>query len=160
MSENLIELIGTVVGFAVLYLIVRGTSRRAGVDNLLETAMKKMGRFRKALMQLKDLCTSAGATDTEKSAKALRRVLKSEKSVVRILNCYLYDDRSNMDIKDAMKVLNVIPEICREVLLSIAESGEPDVSKRFDQIEDNLKLALDLIGKADEIDKKNRLLKI
>ncbi len=160
-SKSFLQMTITILCWAIVYIIVRLFSSSAGVGHLLKTAVKKTGKLRKSVLQLRYICTSKDISqNVARAVKVFHKVLRREKRVSKILNMYLFDDRNDLDVADAKKMLDVIPDICRDVLVKVSESDEIDVSPRFDEIEVNIKQAIELIKKADTLDLKKKILKI
>ncbi len=160
-SESFLNMMITILVWVILYIVVKLLSYQAGVGRLLKAAVKKSAKLRKSILQLRYICTAKDASDNLANAvKVFHKVLRQEKGVSKVLNSYLFDDRNDMDVSDAKKMLDVIPDICRDVLVRLSETDNPDVTGRFDEMEVNIKQAVELIKKADGIDLKNKILKV
>ncbi|MBR2281377.1 MAG: hypothetical protein IJ863_02005 [Spirochaetales bacterium] len=160
-SSSFLDMVITICVWAAIFIFVKWLSYRAGVGHLLKTAVKKSATLRKSVLQLRYVCTSKNASSNlAKAVRVFHRVLRREKAVSKVLTSYLFDDRGDMDVSDAKKMLDAIPDICRDVLVKLSESEDPNVTGRFDEMDLNLKQAVELIRKADRIDLKKRILKI
>ena len=160
-SESFINMMITILVWAIIFILVKWLSYRAGVGRLLKAAVKKSVTLRKSVLQLRYICTSKNAShNLARAVRVFHRVLRREKAVSKVLTSYLFDDRGVMDVADAKKMLDVIPDICRDVLVKLSESEDPNVAPRFDEIDVNIKQAVELIKKADAIDLKKKILKI
>lgn len=160
-SESFINMMITILVWAIIFILVKWLSYRAGVGRLLKAAVKKSAALRKSVLQLRYICTSKNAVhNLARAVRVFHKVLRKEKAVSRVLTSYLFDDRGDMDVADAKKMLDVIPDICRDVLVKLSESKDPNVTPRFDEMDVNIKQAVELIKKADTIDLKKKILKI
>lgn len=79
---------------------------------------------------------------------------------MRLFTVYLYDDKTDKDVKDAQAYVADIPEYCRKALIMVSEGSSAEVADFFKQIEARISSAEALIKKALEYDIKSEMLKI
>jgi len=160
-SESFDYMVYTICFWVVLYIIVKICTVRAGVGNLLNQAYKRTGRLRKVCLQLRYYCTAKDpVSNLDKEIKMLKKVIKAQKRASKIMTMYLFDDRTDLDVIQAKRLVDGIPDICRQAISKVAEKNVDDNKTRFDEIEENLKAARELLKKASAIDRKNELLMV
>ena len=147
--------------WVVLYVIVKICTVRAGVGDLLNHAYKRTNRLRRSCMQLRMLCLSPNAaTHLAKSVTVLKHVIKAQKRASKVMTMYLFDDRGDLDVAAAKNLVDRVPDLCRDAIVKVAENSEADIKEIFDNIEENIKTAKELLKKAAAIDRKKELLQV
>ncbi|MBR4427445.1 MAG: hypothetical protein IKS77_07045 [Spirochaetales bacterium] len=160
-SENFDKVVISICFWVVLYIIVKICTVRAGVGDLLNQAYKRTGRLRKYCLQLRMLCLSQNAAShLSRSIAVLKHVIKAQKRASKVMTMYLFDDRGDLDVAAAKALVDHVPDLCRDAIVKVAENGEADIKAIFDNIEENIKTAKELLKKAAAIDRKKELLQI
>ena len=156
------------IGFAfisfvmlVLYLIARLISARTGVNDLLKTADRRIATLMRIVRKVRVLCTEPSAEDdVAKDIKMLKKVIKWQKRTSRMLAAYLFDDREDRDVAAAKSIVDGIPNVCRSAIINVAEHGQEDLNKKFDNLDTEMERARALLTKAKKLDKKKQLLQL
>ena len=128
MSDAIIKMILTCVGWAVAYFVVLFITNKAGVGyNVLKNSLKWLVELKKLCVGLRAQLSSKGFTLQSKSAiHGLKKVVRCEKGIARILTVYMFDnkdDKNSIDQTfsayrdfDATQLLvDVQDQLCQEI---------------------------------------------
>ncbi|MBO6049237.1 MAG: hypothetical protein J6P33_05615 [Spirochaetales bacterium] len=160
-SQGFDNMVISVCFWVILYVVVKVFTVKSGVGDLLKYAYKRTEKLGKKCLQLGNLCTAKDASSKlDSSVKVLKKVIKAQKRTSKIMNMYLFDDRGDMDVASAKGLVERIPDLCRDAIVKVAENNTTDVESIFDNIENNIKTAKELLKKASVIDKKKELLQV
>lgn len=160
-SEKFDMMVVSICFWVVLYVIVKIFTVRAGVGDLLNYAYKRIGKLGKKCQRLRTLCLSDDSTShLSKAIKILKKVIKAQKRASKVLNMYLFDDRNDADVAAAKKLVDQIPDLCRDAVVKVAEKNGDEVEDIFESIRSNIVTSRALLKKAVAIDKKKELLQI
>ena len=77
-----------------------------------------------------------------------------------MLAAYLFDDREDRDVINAKAIVDGVPNVCRTAIINVAEHGEEDLNKKFDDLDAEMERARALLSKAKKLDKKKQLLQM
>jgi len=145
----------------ILYIAARLISARTGVNDLLKTADKRIGKLRRVVRKVRVLCTEPSAEeDIPNDIKMLRKVIKWQKKTSRMLAAYLFDDREDRDVIAAKAIIDGVPNVCRNAIINVAEHGDEDLNKKFDDLDAEMERARTLLSKAKRLDRKKQLLQL
>lgn len=160
-TASFLVFLGTLIIMSVLYLISRLISARAGVNDLLKTADKRIAVLKRNVRKVRVLCTEPAARDElSQEVKLLKKVIKWQKKSSRILAAYLFDDREDKDVSGAKAIIDGVPNVCREAIVNVAEHGEANLHERFDNLDKEIERARALLVKAKKLDKQKELLQL
>lgn len=156
------------VGFAVvsvlmliLYFSARFISARTGVKDLLKTADRRIVTLRRIVRRVRVLCTQPSAeSDIPDDIVMLKKVIKWQKKTSRILAAYLFDDREDKDVIAAKAIVDGVPNVCRSAIINVAEHGQEDLNRKFDDLDSEMERARALLSKAKKLDRKKELLQL
>ncbi len=174
MSESLLKMLGTCVAWGLSYLIILYITNKMGVGyNVLKNSLKW-------LVQLKKLCASLHAQlaatgfsqHSRGTINCLKKVVRCERGIARILTVYIFDNRDDKDVSQAMELISSIPDYARkaaaiasEASSSNANAGDNDrknseLDAVFSKIDDCIARAGELIKNAIDRDMKEELLRV
>ena len=160
-TDSFTNMAVSVAFWAVLYILIKLFTIRAGADDLLKMGTKKIIKLKKLTRQFRILCTSRAAyKNVSKAVKLLPKIIKAEKKATRLLVMYLFDDREDFDVAAAKDLVVKIPDYCRCAIVTVADKKDESLVPLFDGAEAELKQAIALLKKAAAIDKKKELLQI
>lgn len=156
------------IGFAfisllmlVFYVIARVVSARTGVNDLLKTADKRIVKLKRVVRKVRVLCTEPSAESAiPDDIKMLKKVIKWQKRASRMLAAYLFDDREDRDVIAAKAIVDGVPNVCRAAIVNVAEHGEDDLNRKFDDLDSEIERARTLLAKAKKLDRKKELLQL
>lgn len=156
------KMISTCILWFVVYLVTLFITNKTGVgSNVLKHALKRLAKMRKLCAKFQAFISSSKFSIKSKSAVLmLNEIVRCQKSFLRILSVYLYDDKNDKDVIEAKDYVADIPDYCRQALILVSESSKADTSDYFKQIEARICSAEVHINKALEYDIKNEMLKI
>ena len=145
----------------ILYIIARVISARTGVNDLLKTADKRIVKLKRLVRKVRVLCTEPSAeSEIPDDIKMLKKVIKWQKKASRILAAYLFDDREDKDVIAAKAIVDGVPNVCRTAIVNVAEHGQDDLNRKFDDLDAEMERARTLLSKARKLDKKKELLQL
>lgn len=156
------------IGFAfisllmlVFYVIARVVSARTGVNDLLKTADRRIVKLKRVVRKVRVLCTEPSAESAiPDDIKMLKKVIKWQKRASRMLAAYLFDDREDRDVIAAKAIVDGVPNVCRAAIVNVAEHGEDDLNRKFDDLDSEIERARTLLAKAKKLDRKKELLQL
>jgi hypothetical protein len=161
LSEGFIGFAFISVLMLVLYIIARLISARAGVNDLLKTADKRIVTLMRMVRRVRVLCTAPSAeNEIATDIRMLKKVIKWQKRASRMLAAYLFDDREDRDVIAAKAIVDGVPNVCRTAIVNVAEHGEEDLNRKFDDLDAEVERARALLSKAKKLDKKKELLQL
>ena len=161
LSEGFIGFAFISVLMLVLYIIARLISARAGVNDLLKTADKRIVTLMRMVRRVRVLCTAPSAeNEIATDIRMLKKVIKWQKRASRMLAAYLFDDREDRDVIAAKAIVDGVPNVCRTAIVNVAEHGEEDLNRKFDDLDAEVERARTLLSKAKKLDKKKELLQL
>lgn len=161
LSEGFIVFAFISVLMLVLYIIARLISARAGVNDLLKTADKRIVTLMRMVRRVRVLCTAPSAeNEIATDIRMLKKVIKWQKRASRMLAAYLFDDREDRDVIAAKAIVDGVPNVCRTAIVNVAEHGEEDLNRKFDDLDAEVERARALLSKAKKLDKKKELLQL
>ena len=161
LSEGFIGFVFISVLMLVLYIIARLISARAGVNDLLKTADKRIVTLMRMVRRVRVLCTAPSAeNEIATDIRMLKKVIKWQKRASRMLAAYLFDDREDRDVIAAKAIVDGVPNVCRTAIVNVAEHGEEDLNRKFDDLDAEVERARTLLSKAKKLDKKKELLQL
>lgn len=160
--DALEKMFSTCIVWFVVYLVSLFITNKTGVgSNVLKHALKRLAKMRKLCGKFQMRITSSSFSIKSKtSVIMLNEITRCQKSFLRILAVYLYDDKTDKDVKNARDYITDIPNYCRQALILAAEGSNSDIGDYFKQIETRISSAESLIKKALEYDIKAEMLKI
>lgn len=159
-NSQLMKMIYSILFWVILYIIVKAITVRSGIGtNLLGQYLKFLPKFSSAVSDLKRCCRGKSFKE-EKVLKALTQVIRKHKILDKILDMYLFDDKSDMDVLAAKKLTAQVPDICRNIVSSVSDGDNEGILAMFDEIDSDLKQAKILVEKAIKIDLKKKMLQI
>lgn len=146
-DEGFLSMIYTICGWLVAYIVIKVITLYVGLGrNLLSQGCRRISRLRRAVNELSDACSSQKAdAKPARLVLKLRDVVQKEKVIRKILDVYLFDDRSDNDAATARKLLSGVPARCREAVAIITEGGKEQVPDVFRQIDEDMKRAEELL---------------
>lgn len=156
------KMISTCILWLLAYLVTLFITYKTGVgSNILRHALKRLVKLRKLCANFQLLIVSKDFSIKSKTpVLKLSEIVGCQKGILRILTVYLYDDKTDKEVKDAKEYLVDIPNYCRQALILASEGSNSDINDFFKQIEARISSAEALIKKALEYDIKNEMLKI
>lgn len=156
------KMISTCIFWLLVYLLTLFITNKTGVgSNVLKHSLKRLTRMRKLCAKFYDLISSSKFNIKSKSSVLmLNEIIRCQKSFLRILSVYLYDDKTDKDVKEARDYVADISDYCRQALILASEGSNADINDYFKQIEARISSAEVHIKKALEYDIKNEMLKI
>ncbi len=156
------KMISTCIFWFLLYLVTLFVTNKTGVgSNVLKHALKRLARMRKLCAKFQSLITSSSFNIKSKSAVLmLNEIIRCQKSFLRILSVYLYDDKTDKDVIEAKDYVASISDYCKQALILVSDGSDANVSDYFKQIEARISSAEVHIEKALEYDIKNEMLKL
>ena len=156
------KMIYTCFLWVIVYLITLYITNKMGVgSNVLKHALKWLSQLRKLCRSFQELITSKEfSIKSNKSVVELSKIIRCQKAIMRLFTVYLYDDKTDKDVKGAKAYVADIPDFCRKALIMVSEGTGADVADFFKQIEDKISSAESLVKKALEYDIKSEMLKI
>ncbi len=162
MSDAVIKMIVTCVAWVVAYFVVLFITNKAGVGyNVLKNSLKLMVELRKLCTGFKTQLSSKGFTLQSKGAiHGLKKIVRCEKGIARILTVYMFDNKDDKNAVQAMDLVSDIPELCRKAVVIAGDGRSTDLDAVFSQMDDCISRADSLIRQAIERDMKEELLKV
>lgn len=162
MSDAMIEMLVTCLIWVAAYLVVLYITKRAGVGyNVLRNSLKWMEKLKKKCASLKgQLCSKGFSIQSKGAIRSLRDVVRCEKGIARILTVYLFDNKGDKDVSQAMELLADVPEYCRKAVAMAVDGKSSDIDSMFCKVYDSIDLAVSLVKKAIDRDLKEELLKV
>lgn len=162
MSDAIIKMILTCVGWVVAYFVVLFITNKAGVGyNVLKNSLKWLVELKKLCAGLRTQLSSKGFTLQSKSAiHGLKKVVRCEKGIARILTVYMFDNKDDKNVSQAMDLVSSVPELCRKAAAIAGDGRSEDLSAVFSQVDDYISRASSLIRQSIERDMKEELLKV
>lgn len=156
------KMISTCIFWLLVYLLTLFITNKTGVgSNVLKHSLKRLARMRKLCAKFYVLISSSKFSIKSKSSVLmLNEIIRCQKSFLRILSVYLYDDKTDKDVKEARDYVADISDYCRQALILASEGSNADINDYFKQIEARISSAEVHIKKALEYDIKNEMLKI
>ena len=148
--------------WVIAYFVTLYFTNKMGVgSNVLKHALKWLSELRKLCRNFQGLIVSSSfSIKSNKSVLMLSKIIRCQKGIMRLFTVYLYDDKTDKDVKEAKAYVSTIPEYCRKALMMVSEGGSSDVADLFKQIETRISSAEALVKKALEYDIKSEMLKI
>ncbi len=162
MSDAVIKMIVTCVAWVVAYFVVLFITNKAGVGyNVLKNSLKWLVELKKLCVGLRAQLSSKGFTLQSKSAiHGLKKVVRCEKGIARILTVYMFDKKDDKNVSQAMDLVSSVPELCRKAAAIAGDGRSEDLSAVFSQVDDCISRASSLIRQSIERDMKEELLKV
>lgn len=156
-----LKMIYAVAFWVIFYVIVKILTVNAGIGtNLLSQCLKRLPKFKDNLKDLKTLSKRKSSDKGEKLMHCLKNIIRREKRMSKILDMYLFDDKNDQDVAAAKKLINAIPNICRNVVAHVADGDVSQIDPLFERIDENLKDAQAFIDKAISLDMKKKMLQL
>lgn len=162
MTDAIIKMIVTCVAWVVAYFVVLFITNKAGVGyNVLKNSLKWLAELKKLCVGLRTQLSSKGFTLQSKSAiHGLKKVVRCEKGIARILTVYMFDNKDDKNVSQAMDLVSSVPELCRRAAAVARDGKSEDLSSVFSQVDDCISRAGSLIRQSIERDMKEELLKV
>ncbi len=162
MTDAVIKMIVTCVVWVVAYLVVLFITNKAGVGyNVLKNALKWLVELRKLCVGFRTQLSSKGFTLQSKGAiHGLKKVVRCEKGIARILTVYMFDNKDDKNVAQAMDLVSSVPELCRKAVVIAGDGRSADLDAVFSQVDDCISRAGSLIKQSIERDMKEELLKV
>ncbi len=161
LSEGFLSFVVMSLLMVILYIAARLISARTGVNDLLRTADKRIGKLSRMVQRVRNMCTEPSAEDDiHRDIRMLKKVIRCQKRASRMLAAYLFDDREDRDVINAKAIVDGVPNVCRTAIINVAEHGEEDLNKKFDDLDVEMERARALLSKAKKLDKKKQLLQM
>ncbi len=156
------KMLSTCIIWLLVYLLTLFVTTRTGVgSNVLKHSLKRLAKMRKLCAKFQALIIAKSFSIKSKSSVLmLNEIVRCQKSFLRILSVYLYDDKTDKDVKEARDYVSDISDYCRQALILASEGSNSDLDDYFKQIEARISSAEVHIKKALEYDIKNEMLKI
>ena len=162
MSDAVVNMIVTCVVWVVAYFVVLFITNKAGVGyNVLKNSLKWLVELRKLCVGFRTQLSSKGFTLQSKSAiHGLKKVVRCEKGIARILTVYMFDNKDDKNVAQAMDLVSNVPELCRKAVVVAGDGKSADLDAVFSQVDDCISRAGSLIRQSIERDMKEELLKV
>lgn len=162
MSDAVINTIVTCLVWVVAYFVVLYITNRAGVGyNVLKNSLKWHENLRKLCLELKvQLCSKGFSLQSRKAVVCLKRIVRCEKRIARILTVYMFDNKDDKNVSQAMDLVSSVPDLCRKAVVIAVEGKGTDMDCLFSTVDDNIGRSCALIKQSIERDIKEELLKV
>lgn len=161
LTEGFLSFVVMSLLMVILYFVARFISARTGVNDLLKSAAKRIGKLARMVQRVRALCTETSADDNiHKDIMMLKKVIRLQKRASRMLAAYLFDDREDRDVIAAKAIVDGVPNVCRSAIINVAEHGEEDINSKFDNLNAEMERACALLSKARKLDRKKQLLQM
>lgn len=173
MTESLLKMLGTCLAWGISYLIILYITNKMGVGyNVLKNSLKWLAQLKKLCTSLHFQLSSNGFSQHSRGTiNCLKKVVRCERGIARILTVYIFDNRDDKDISHAMELISSIPDYARKAAVIASESSSnvnasdndrknAELDEVFSKIDNCIALSSELIKKAIERDLKEELLRV
>lgn len=174
MTESLLKMLGTCLAWGISYLVILYITNKMGVGyNVLKNSLKLLVQLKKLCVSLHTQLSSSGFSQHSRGAiNCLKKVVRCERGIARILTVYIFDNRDDKAVSQAMDLISSIPEYARKAAAIASEASSSNASESdndmknaeldtvFAKIDDCIARSSNLIKESIDRDMKEELLRV
>lgn len=156
------KMLYTCIMWIVAYFVTVFVTNKTGVgSDMLKHTLKRLAKLRKLCGVFQEAISASDFNiHSKKGVVLLSNIARCQNGILRILAVYLYDDKTDKDVKEAKDYVASVSDYCRKALMLVAEGSSADLNEFFKQVEARISSAEALLKKALEYDIKSEMLKI
>lgn len=169
MTDALFKMFGVCFAWIIAYFITLYVTSKMGIGyNVLKNSLKWLGKLNGLCVSLRTrLCAKDFTLQSRKAISSLKKVVRCEKGISRILTVYMFDNRDDKDVVEAAELIKNVSELSRKAAAIASDSSSNSRNKNsseldavFSIIDGNINRASGLIRQSIAREMKEELLKV